>query len=523
MFKRYLTNRFINIIILFQAQFVSVMGDPLPEQTLQGSISGILSKAHSPYYALDHITVDDGDTLVIEPGVKILFYPECKFYIGKGWMAEKIYPQLIAIGTGKDSIVFTALDPAKGWGGLQFNMSGSDDTLACVVIKEIRAIQSHDSWSLTAGAISVLNSSPMIRNSTIRFNYVENTPLFNFFDYSSISPQAFDPCAPHLQNCVIQNNLCNEEETLGGPIFSSMQVTALLENLLVVNNQMGHFITYGGATVQAFINITVAQNKLHFNPFMGVLVSGSGNVMILFKNSIIFNNDADFHSLFCGPENGDILQFEYSNIDTNLVNVYWNAQEQQWDSVRTVWKTRSEINWGEGNIVENPLFFNEIGSNFILSEGSPCVDAGDPQAVYDDVVDPDFPDWASFPAQGTARNDMGAYGGKSGLPYSPISTDTEQQAHSVDQFVLGDNYPNPFNPETVIPYQLSKSSFVTLNIYNILGQCVQTLIQRVQKTGMHEALWDGNDSAGNPVGSGVYFYRIQAGDFSEVKKMVLIR
>ncbi len=90
------------------------------------------------------------------------------------------------------------------------------------------------------------------------------------------------------------------------------------------------------------------------------------------------------------------------------------------------------------------------------------------------------------------------------------------------------NYPNPFNPETWIPYELSENSDVVIRIYTAGGQIVRTLVLGNKQAGIYKdrkdaAYWDGKDNSGQLVGSGLYFYCIQAGDFIETKKMVVIR
>jgi hypothetical protein len=94
---------------------------------------------------------------------------------------------------------------------------------------------------------------------------------------------------------------------------------------------------------------------------------------------------------------------------------------------------------------------------------------------------------------------------------------------SPGEFALYPAYPNPFNPAATIRYDLAEASQVVLNIYNILGREVRTLVNEKQTAGEKSVVWDSRDSAGKVVSSGVYIYRIQAGDYVQSRKMVLLR
>lgn len=90
-------------------------------------------------------------------------------------------------------------------------------------------------------------------------------------------------------------------------------------------------------------------------------------------------------------------------------------------------------------------------------------------------------------------------------------------------FELLQNHPNPFNMETVIRYHLRKPSAVTLNVYNILGQKVATLVDEYQQAGTKTVIWDGKDKNGDDLASSVYFYELRAGDVKQSKRMVLLK
>jgi hypothetical protein len=90
-------------------------------------------------------------------------------------------------------------------------------------------------------------------------------------------------------------------------------------------------------------------------------------------------------------------------------------------------------------------------------------------------------------------------------------------------FALRQNAPNPFNPSTSIVYDLPKATNVRLEIYNVLGQKVKTLVDGYQNAGTQNIIWDGRDQSGASVASGIYFYRINAGDFNATKKMMMLK
>ncbi|MCK4271330.1 T9SS type A sorting domain-containing protein, partial [bacterium] len=91
------------------------------------------------------------------------------------------------------------------------------------------------------------------------------------------------------------------------------------------------------------------------------------------------------------------------------------------------------------------------------------------------------------------------------------------------EYTLFQNYPNPFNPETDIQYQIPEGCQVQLSIYNVLGQEIYTLVDGERAAGKYTVRWFGTDSHGRELSSGIYFYRLKAGDFVDVRKMVLLK
>jgi hypothetical protein len=85
------------------------------------------------------------------------------------------------------------------------------------------------------------------------------------------------------------------------------------------------------------------------------------------------------------------------------------------------------------------------------------------------------------------------------------------------------NHPNPFNPETTIEYSIKEDSNVLIEIYNIKGQKVKTLINGFREAGYHSVIWNGKDNNGKSVASGLYFYRMQTDNYQKIRKMVLLK
>ena len=115
---------------------------------------------------------------------------------------------------------------------------------------------------------------------------------------------------------------------------------------------------------------------------------------------------------------------------------------------------------------------------------------------------------------GTILSDMGAYGGGDSIQVGIVYRD-----HQIPvDYYLSQNFPNPFNAQTKIKYDLPNVAQVTIDIYNILGRKIETLVNKQQPLGYHQVICNADD-----VPSGVYFYRIIAGEFSQSRKMLLLK
>ncbi len=123
----------------------------------------------------------------------------------------------------------------------------------------------------------------------------------------------------------------------------------------------------------------------------------------------------------------------------------------------------------------------------------------------------------------TAENSYSEYSGQGIFKVGDNVTAIEEAQIIPDKFEVSQNYPNPFNPSTMIKYGIPESQFVTLKIYNMLGQEVTTLVNNEVEAGVHNISWNGLDDSGSKVSTGTYIYRVVAGNSILTKKMILLK
>ncbi len=157
---------------------------------------------------------------------------------------------------------------------------------------------------------------------------------------------------------------------------------------------------------------------------------------------------------------------------------------------------------GLHDISADPMFVDPLNGDYNLLPGSPCINTGDPNPFF---KDPD-----------SSRGDIGKY-------YFAGPTDVGDDQVIPFGFELSQNYPNPFNPTTKISFSVPRRSNVRIDLYNVLGEHVRTLVDESIPAGARTVQWDGRSDTGTPVASGVYFYRLLSDDFTAIRQMVLLK
>ncbi|MCD4829182.1 MAG: T9SS type A sorting domain-containing protein [Candidatus Cloacimonetes bacterium] len=367
-----------------------------------------------------------------------------------------------------------------------------------------------------------------------------------------------------MRNVVVENNL--------GYTMSGMQVESLdlvMEDCIVRNNHVtaddpdGHVIPgiHLSAKGQSRINGLIVMNNVNDYGYdwnrTGMILSGATQEEVYsdvrFTNCLFANNTSLSGTNFrispyrgrlsfinCtfadNSSAGSTLTFERLSNYEPFDGIYF-INTALWDStayeirnvsyvpcpieinyslvrggIDGIYTPNHELIWGEGNINLDPMFLSPE-SYYEVALGSPLINAGTPDTtglglpvhdifhrarVWDGRVDIGCHEFGSV---GIAPEDE---------PIPPLGL----ALHS---------FPNPFNPETTIRFNLPENGHTTVRVYNARGQLVCTLLDGEMPAGYHDIVWDGRDNYGSAIGSGVYLCRMQTGSATRVRKLLLLK
>jgi hypothetical protein len=350
------------------------------------------------------------------------------------------------------------------------------------------------------GGILTTLSSPTIKNNLIINNEAIKSPAGT----TSAGGGAIrcGDGSPRILNNIIVNN----RGMYGGGIVLNYCSNALLSNNIITANHVFQAVpgkpTFGGGGVWILENLpgNNLPNILENNTITGNSSNDNGggiliwSATVIVKSNIIWGNTAPTSGNQIKLRPGGIAEVTYCNVEGG-------------------WQ-------GEGNIDTEPNFEND---KLLLADGSLCIDAGDSDPQYNDPEG--SPGMGLWPAKGTVRNDMGAYGGPQSAVLSDLSVTSVNNGglNGLPQgFYLEQNYPNPFNPSTKIKYHIADAGFVNLGIYDVLGNEVVTLINKEMQAGNYEVEFQ-SATSNRQLASGIYMYKLKSGTFIETKKMVLMK
>jgi hypothetical protein len=415
-----------------------------------------------------------GDTVLVQPGT---------YYENINYNGKNIVIGSLILTTGDTSYISQTVIDGNEEGSVVTINSGEDSTTV------LRGFTIKNGLATYGGGILVGNSTVKLKQMIIDDNIAtdqgggvfivqSNNVLIEdcqFSNNTSVSSgaaiQYHQGSTGKIVDTIVENNVSGYSGVIY--VFDS---EVHLENCLVVNNTSnneGIFFSYGG---KSRISNSTFYNNTISNTGGAIGLGYSDTVFVI--NSIVYNNNpASFY--MAANEQWEPIVIDYTDAEGGESAV--------------INGNISEVIWGDGNIDANPLFCNPDSGGYTLAENSPCVGTGQ--------------DGVNMGAL-----DVGCE------PILLIEIDPIPE-----KFTLYQNYPNPFNPITTLRYDLPKQSHVNIVIYNMLGRQVRTLINQTQEAGFKSMTWDANDDRGKPASAGIYLYTIQAGDFRQTLKMVLLK
>jgi parallel beta-helix repeat protein len=277
----------------------------------------------------------------------------------------------------------------------------------------------------------------------------------------------------------------NGEQEAGSGIYSEND-NLRVKDCIIRDCNIGIYLKYRCSSI--IYNNTIDNNMLH-----GIFMQQENGPQI-YNNIISNNRSAGIYRNDDLPSMPPLI--EYNNCFGNGVNYGYT---------QNAWTPEP----GTGELSEDPLFVGGVPFDYHLMQNSPCIDAGKPGSQKDE--------------DGT-RADMGA------LAFYQVSGVSAAVGAQPGEFRLLSAYPNPFNPETNIAFHLPEAAYVELIVFNILGEQIVQLADGQMQAGEHSRTWQGTDSRGRSVPTGLYFYKLIVRSaansgilFSDNKKMMLIK
>jgi hypothetical protein len=435
----------------------------------------------------------NGDTVLVEPGA----YFENINFRGKKIVLTSRY--------------YLTNDPATIWATVINGSTPSQpDSGSCVIINN-----NEDSTTVLQGFTLTGGSGTKWQDEHGAGRYREGGGIL--IAYSS----------PIIQYNIIRDNQVTDVtgvvSTGGGGIRAGDSYQRIYNNIIMNNTGRygaGIVLNYAGGEVKNNI-ICINYGSYQYGAGSGIWINGSySRPKTVINNTIVYNSSTS----------GTPGIFGYGGVQCTFVNnIVWGNTAPSGIQISGGSFTISYCDVqggysGAGNLDVNPQFAD---SNYYLSSASPCIDKGDSSVIYYDPEDTNNPGSAFWPARGLLRNDMGAYGGPLANILTNLLIGLKQVGGSIPKnFVLYQNYPNPFNPTTKIKFSIpllrgvsaGRGVSVKVVIFDVLGREIAVLVSDELRPGTYEVEWDGYNYP-----SGVYFYRITAGDYSETRKMILLK
>lgn len=330
-------------------------------------------------------------------------------------------------------------------------------------------------------------------NNVVRKNFISGAAGYGIHAYDAVAsggPEA----ARGYRNVLIEENTVVQCQMRSGIILSpdkglTSENVVIQKNVIAFNKQNGIRLRMNTSGVKILHNTLYgngAQSQYVDDQCAISLRDGSVRNVTIQNNIIATPRNSSYHVQNREGASGIVVQR----------NLYWQGGKPKLAGV-----SDTQALYGD------PLFNNAAAFDFTLKEKSPAINQG----LH-----------VGLPFEGAAP-DLGA------MEFGSQSSSVEGAFNTLPKrFDLLQNHPNPFNPATLIAYQIVSPAFITLRVYGLTGQLINTLVEEEQVSGFYSVQWSGNNALGEKVASGIYFYQLAASTQfahtqSAVRKMTLLR
>jgi parallel beta-helix repeat protein len=310
-----------------------------------------------------------------------------------------------------------------------------------------------------------------------------------------------------ISNAVVEGNILNDNGYGGGSAINmdGVQDSEILNNLIYNNHATG-IAMYQIDGGDASKNNKVFNNTI-IQPTNGrwCIISLDGSTGNTLYNNILIN-----HHSFRGSIAVDAASMTGFVSDYNILVNRLSDDDGNSNMTLSQWQSQGYDLHSKIADPENQIFVDYSNYNYHLLQNAQAVNVGTDlvlPTVFEDLDDVSRPQGSGF--------DIGCY------EYNSV-TNVEEEIIAND-FILYQNYPNPFNPSTVIGYQLSVDSYVTLKIYNALGNEISTLVDEYKPAGKYEVEFTVGQDSSPDIASGIYFFQLKSASYLKTKSMVLIK
>ncbi|TKJ39013.1 hypothetical protein CEE37_11345, partial [candidate division LCP-89 bacterium B3_LCP] len=438
------------------------------ETHIGGSVSGVWTEGDSPYIVESTLTIESGDTLIIQPRVAVQFTSNDTL---------RVFGTLLAKGAAGDSIFFVGSD-LSSWKGIWFyNETASTSELEYVSIER------------PLYGVRAQYCSPLIRFCTIKahsagvYAYYADFELFE----CDIDVEGLEVNGVRLRGSNVSVNRCNISAKNLSPTRLAVGIRAYLSEPEVYNST----INVDGVGISFGCWLDYVDKAVFSYNLINVISQSQSQGVFLFESRypVFVNNTIAVAS----GHYADKCIYAYQNSHPTIENCILYGDKFSNGVVASdgcnpligytdIYNHTDNLigcSVGPGCISQDPLFVDSDKGDFNLMVHSPCIDAGNPAAPFD-------PD--------NTVADMGCY------PVTQVTYVPPQDLSNPLDYYLVEAYPNPFNPTIRLQINIPTRQEVNLSIYNLNGELVREIVASTLDAGMHHFTWNAVNSA-----SGIYW------------------